>query len=85
MNHAGNSKTAEFDDGEEPKSADERDIYLGGECTYDPYFLYGFGKFGEESFGEQFEHEEVWKGIRENKEYVEKQEKNEFESEIYEH
>ena len=59
MNHAGNSRSVEVNEGidrsnllEEPKNADEVDIYEAGKCKYDPYFLYGFGKFGQESFGE---------------------------------
>ena len=59
MVHTGNSRAHEPMDGtfrgykdesekvDDPKNAEEQDLYDGGDCNYDPYFLYGFTKFGD--------------------------------------
>ena len=61
MNHTANSRAHDVEDGEtrgysepdegvqnEAKIAEEQDLYDGGNCNFDPYFLYGFAKFGDE-------------------------------------
>lgn len=65
MNHTGNSKAHDVEEGltrgynpelkedtNDPKNAEEQDLYDGGKCNYDPYFLFGFVKFGEEESGD---------------------------------
>lgn len=74
MNHAGNSKVADGDDGlhhsqHESRTAEEASLYDGGPCSYDPYSLYGFNKFGHKDHIESFD-ESAW-GIDPNEELVE--------------
>merc|ERR1712146_700780 len=33
----------------------------GGGCHYDPYFIYGFGRFGELDMTDPFDVEDLWK------------------------
>ena len=60
MNHAGNSKAAEEEvhelDEREARTPEETVLYDGGRCSYDPYSLYGFGKFGDQDSTEAFNH-----------------------------
>lgn len=37
------------------------DIYEGGKCHYDPYFIYGFGRFGELDLTDPFDIDDLWK------------------------
>lgn len=73
MNHAGNSQAADVADGNsrgytdrdpgDPKSAEEQDLYDGGKCAYDPYFLYGFSKFGEDLFDQHDTYDDYWGAV----------------------
>ena len=69
QDHGGNSKSY-LDEGlhesergyiEDMPQDEEFDIYEGGRCHYDPYFIYGFGRFGEMDLSDPFDIDDLWK------------------------
>ena len=66
MDHQSNSRSYLDDEMERgylhaDDITDEFDLYEGGRCHYDPYFIYGFGRFGELDLTDPFDIEDLWK------------------------
>jgi hypothetical protein len=66
QDHRSNSKSfqdtlGEMEHGYLEDVHDTVDLYEGGACVYDPYFIYGFGRFGEMEFENPFDLDDLWR------------------------